>query len=427
MYRRWLSCIVSFIIILTLTAGCQKAGNTVDTAEEITGPATYEGLMNSWKAEAADSAIACWYTDENDKAWMEAAAAAFKEEYGIEVKPVYYDGVQLFEDINQANIAGTGPDVYVMGNDQLEFGISGGMLQENTSFDEDFWKDNYPDTAKNALTYKGKQYGYPVYFDTYMLVYDANLLENAPASIDDILAFLNEYEDTGSTKAVFRWDVGDPYINTMFIAAYADLFGENGDDSSSFSVNGDKEVEAMEYFHSLSEYLWMDKNNMSHDIVRNRIKEGTLVLGLCKSDILPLLYEMNGDGANETSYQVSYVPSLTAELSSSCFSTTYGAFINPYGSNEAAANMFSLFLSYEYQKDQFAGNGKLPVVNQKEGFDDIQTVLYAQYQNSKPVPKVMVLGDYMTESGIAFDAIWKGADAKEQLDKLQAAMDERIK
>ena len=43
----------------------------------------------------------------------------------------------------------------------------------------------------------------------------------------------------------------------------------------------------------------MNKNNISHDTVRNRIKEGTLVLGLCKSDILPMLYEMqNGVSDN---------------------------------------------------------------------------------------------------------------------------------
>ena len=116
----------------------------------------------------------------------------------------------------------------------------------------------------------------------------------------------------------------------------------------------------MEYFQSLSAYLWMDKTNISHDTVVNRIKEGTLVLGLCKSDILPVLYEMRDekkdadtsgeedntdssladaesegendntdnsedgstDNKDETNYQVAYVPSLTSELSSTCYSTT---------------------------------------------------------------------------------------------------------
>lgn len=434
------------LLVFTLLSGCGKEEKT----EEVMLPASYEGLMKAWKQQVSSDTVDCWYTSDSDKAWLKTAVKGFEKEYSIKVNLVYYDGVSFFEDMNQANQAGRGPDVYLMGNDQLEFAKNSGMVEENTGFDEEFWKANYPEVAKKALTYKNKQYGYPVYFDTYCLVYDANLLENAPASVDDILAFLDEYEDTGSTKAVFRWDVADPYVNTMFLASYADFFGENGDEASLFKINGEQSVAAMEYFQSLSAYLWMNKNNISHDTVMNRIKDGTLVLGLCKSDILPVLYEMNqkagqavgdpgepedgsseapveGSEAEQTNYQISYVPSLTAELSSSTISTTYGAFVNPYAGNKAAGNMFALFLSYANQDKQYAGNGKLPVINQKEGFDSMQAVIYAQYLNSKPVPKVMVLGDYLTESGITFDAIWEGQDVKEQLDMLQSTMEEKIK
>lgn len=447
---RKVSFLLAFILVVGLLSGCGKKEEKSDIPAALTD---YDGLMKGWKQQVVSDTVSCWYTSDSDKAWLEAAAREFEKEYSIKVELVYYDGVSLFDDMNQANQEGKGPDVYLMGNDQLEFARNSGMAEENTWFDEAFWKDNYPDVSQKALTYKDKQYGFPVYFDTYCLVYDANLLENAPASIDDILTFLDEYEDTGSTKAVFRWDVADPYVNTMFIASYANLFGENGDESTAFQINDEQSVAAMEYFQSLSAYLWMNKNNISHDTVMNRIKDGTLVLGLCKSDILPVLYEMNqkteqtaestqenaqegnsGDSESEneaeaetTNYQISYVPSLTAELSSTTLSTTYGAFVNPYAGNEAAGNMFALYLSYENQDKQYAGNGKLPVINQKNGFDSMQTVLYAQYLNSKPVPKVMVLGDYLTESGIAFDAIWEGESAKEQLDWLQSIMEQKIK
>lgn len=428
------------IMILSILAGCGT-----DAKEEenvLPEPVSFEGQMKSWKQSATSDSLTCWYTSDADKSWLETIAEDFKQEYDVEVNLVYYDGVNFFDDMNQVNQAGEGPDVYLMGNDQLELAKTSGMAEENTWLDDAFWAENYPQVAKDAVTYQGRQYGYPVYFDTYCLVYDANLLENAPASIDDILTFLDEYEDTGSTKAVFRWDVADPYINSMFIGSYANLFGENGDNASEFQVNNEQSVAAMEYFQSLSAYLWMNKRNISHDTIMNRIKDGTLVLGLCKSDILPTLYEMaaanqsivaeegvQGTGEQETdstNYQISYVPSLTAELSSTTFSTTYGAFINPYGKDTVLGNMFALYLSYGAAGKQFTGNGKLPVVNQKDGFDAMQAVIYAQYLNSEPVPKVMVLGDYWTESGIAFDAIWSGKDAKEQLDWLQETMQQKI-
>lgn len=477
MRLRKVSFMMIAVMLFCLLAGCgqqgQRAGETAQESAE--APADYDGLMKYWKDQAEAETVSCWYTSETDREWLETVAQEFETGYGVKVKLVYYDGVSLFADMNQANQDGTGPDVYLVGNDQLELAKNSGMAEKNIWLADAFWKENYPEVAKKAVTYQGKQYGYPVYFDTYCLVYDANLLENAPASIDDILAFLDEYEDTGSTKAIFRWDVADPYINTMFLASYADLFGENGDQPSAFLVSNEQTVATMEYFQSLSEYLWMNKKNISHDTVRNRIKDGTLVLGLCKSDILPTLYEMNdrtdkaadsdaadsndeaeegnadiddentevtepeGEAENETdttdeedskemtNYQISYVPSLTAELSSTTLSTTYAAFVNPYGADNALGNLFGLYLSYACADGQYAGNGRLPVRSPESGMDGMQSIIYAQYLNSQPVPKVMVLGDYLAQSAIAFDAIWSGKDAKEQLDKLQSVMDEKIK
>ena len=39
----------------------------------------------------------------------------------------------------------------------------------------------------------------------------------------------------------------------------------------------------------------------------------------------------------------------------------------------------------------------------------------------------MILGDYMNESAIAFDAIWEGKDVETQLSSLQEKMDAIIK
>jgi len=445
---------IAMLLVLVMLcgslSGCGEKQRKDDSTEQQS--VSYEGLMKQWQEQATAESLTCWYTSETDKTWLENAAKQFEKQYSVKVNLVYYDGVSIIEDINRESQNGNGPDLYLLGNDQLQLVTESGMAEENAWFDDTFWKDTYPDVAKSAVTYKGKQYGYPVYFDTYCLVYDANLLETAPASIDDILAFLDAYEDTGSTKAVFRWDVADPYINSMFIASYANLFGDNGDDHSKFQVNNENCIAAMEYFQSLSAYLWMNKGNISHDTIVNRIKDGTLVLGLCKSDILPTLYEMQminenvtestteGDASEDgnmeddateekkdtTNYQISYVPSLTAELSSTSFSTTHSAFVNPYGTDSALGNMFALFLSVGFSDKLYEGNGNLPVVDQKDKFDEMQKVVYAQYLNSKPVPKVMILGDYLSESGITFDAIWEGKDAKEQLDLLQQTMEEKL-
>lgn len=424
MKKKTLLFVVISAFICSVVTGCRYEKN-----QKSPEPVKYESLMKNWKGKVEETSLTCWYTEASDKDWLNQMAKLFQKEYGIEVNLVYYDGVSMFEDINQGNKNGTAPDVYLCGNDQLELARGSGLALQNECFDDTFWKENYPAVARDAVTFNSHQYGFPVYFDTYCLVYDGNLLEDAPASMDDILTFADAYSDTGSTKAILRWDVADPYINTMFIASYANIFGEQGDDASMLQVYNDDTVAAMEYFHSLSEYMWMDKNNISHDIVKDRIQDGTLVLGLCKSDILPVLdaQKTESKGEEGADYKVSFVPSLTDKLSSQIYSTTYIAMVNPYGSDEDLGNMFACFLSLGHPELQYKANGNLPVVNLEEEYNENQSVLYAQYLNSRPVPKVMMFGDFMSESAIAYDAIWEGKDVNEQLQMLQNKMDDKVK
>ncbi len=387
---------------------------------EIKKYSDYDDLMDNLKKDTEDEKLTCWYAEQSDKDWLSDLAKKFQKEYGIEVELVHYDGVSLFEDMNRANLDGSGPDVYFCENDQLELARNSGMAVANENLDADFLKKYYPDTAINAISFQGKTYGYPVYFDTYCFVYDKELLQSAPASMEDILAFSDDYSDTGLTKAILRWDVSDPYINTMFLAANANIFGENGDDASQFEIVNDQTVAAMKYFNSISEYMWMDKSNISHDIVKQRIEDNTLIMGLCKSDILSVVNN------EDSTYQITYVPSLTKDMASKPYSTTYIAMVNPYG-KENIGNMFAAYVSIKHPELRYEGNGKLPVINQKDGFDEKQSIIYAQYLNSTPVPKVMILGDYMNESAIAFDAIWEGKDVETQLSSLQERMDAIIK
>lgn len=419
MIKKGLSMVLLLSVLAGSLVGCETA-----VKEESPKEITYESLMSHWNEDKEQTELTCWYEDENDKEWLSNMSELFQKEYDIKVNPVYYDGVCMFDDINAANQIGQGPDVYLCSNDQLEYARNSGMASENTAFDDSFWDKYYPEVSKRALTYKGKQYGYPVYFDTYCLVYDAKLLESTPETIEDILNFADAYSDTGSTKAILRWDVADPYINNMFILSYANLFGENGDDVTQFEVYNDSIVENMNYYQSLSDYLWMDKNNMSHDVVKNRILDKTLVLGICKSDILEVLDELKGD--KEVSYKLAPIPDLTNEKKALPFSTTYLAMVNPYSKDESLANMFACYLSLAKTELLYEGNGKMPVVSQKD-FKQKQKIMYNQYTQSVPVPKVMLLGDYLNESAIAFDAIWANKDVAEHMEKLQRDMEKKIK
>ncbi|MDE5862788.1 MAG: hypothetical protein K2H34_00385, partial [Lachnospiraceae bacterium] len=92
------------ILVTGLLAGCEKS--TKEEINEAPEPVSYTGLMKQWKQNAAADNLTCWYTSDTDRVLLETAAEAFKNEYGIRVNLVYYDGIKLFRDINQANQQG---------------------------------------------------------------------------------------------------------------------------------------------------------------------------------------------------------------------------------------------------------------------------------------------------------------------------------
>ncbi len=134
------ACALVLSALLCVLIGCGQAKE--ENVQQKAQPVTYENAMKELQQQVTEDTISCWYTGDSDKGYLESAAAAFEKEYGIKVKLVYYDGVSLFEDMNQANQQENGPEVYLMGNDQLEYAKTAGVVEQNTVFDDTFWKEN---------------------------------------------------------------------------------------------------------------------------------------------------------------------------------------------------------------------------------------------------------------------------------------------
>ena len=418
--KRWVIVLCCCMLLMCL-ASCD--GTSLNKQEEI--KITYTSMMGDLKKKAKGSTLVCWYQNEEDGAWLHDAAAAFHEKYGYQVEVVYYDGINYLEDLNHANAMKAGPDVFIMSNENLLKGTMAGLIQENLCYDESFWNDYYPQTAQVAATVKNKSYGYPVYFDTYFLIYDANLISEPPATFEDIQIFLDDYEDIGNEKAIFRFDVSDPYIDTMFMGAYADLFGENGDDDTSFSVNHRTVIRAMEYYQTVSDYFSIDIQTISYEKIKKNIRDGALIFGICKGDIVKV---MNQD-AQHTNYKLALLPDLNEKIESRGLSVTHSAYVNEYANHSEIANMFGIYLSYEYCENQFQANGKFAVrknVDVMRENENLQAI-YQQYENSLAIPKALEIGDFWNYSEMAYRNIWMGKDVKEEMDALQEKMEERLK
>lgn len=428
--KRWLA-VITCSILTIFSSGCQSAGGQkeqVSTEEQL--PVTYETFEESVSGIPAaiveedgtetELQLVFWYNDAVEAPYYEAAAAEFHARYGVEIICEYKEDVYYLDAINEAQINGEGPDVFIASNDQVRKAYLAGLTTSNTLYTDEFWQEHYPEVARNAFTTEDKQIGYPIYLDTCMMIYDTAITEK-PLTFGSITDFAVNFEDETNSKVLFRWDISDPYCDYLYLGTGARIFGENGEDISVFDVNNDSVIQNMTYYQSLREYFSLDVDTSSYEQIKSELTNGTLVYGIVKTDVLA---ELSGYGST---YALCPVPALSDTLSTQDLSTTYGAFVSSYSKHSEYANLFAAFLSYEYAENAFGLTKRVAVCSTIDHEDVNETSVYEQYCQSIPAPKALESGDFWIYMEICFKNIWNGNDVASEMEELQNQMNIRLK
>ena len=245
---------------------------------------------NEIVTESNDSLVV-WYTDETMTDYLNAMAVEFHENGGMRVIPRLHGSSDYVESVYRASIDNDGaPDVYILSNDALEKAYLSGCARAVDENGEVLNSANFPQTALNAVTYKGHKVGYPYYFETCALLYNKTYLkemitnkvlaenvkepdeegsaegeaeetegetveeipaegtaefndyiekkmeESIPGTFDELLAFADSYDAPEKVEGMFKWDVRDVFFNYFFIGNYINIGGDCGDNVDSIDV-----------------------------------------------------------------------------------------------------------------------------------------------------------------------------------------------
>ena len=119
------------------------------------------------------------YSDDAFTDFFTSAAVAFHEQNpDIRVIPKLIEDDEYIESINDLSVEGSEfPDVYVITNDTLEKAYLAGLASENTKSTNVVNDAHFPKAAISAVTYSDKQIGYPLFFETSVLVYNKTYLD----------------------------------------------------------------------------------------------------------------------------------------------------------------------------------------------------------------------------------------------------------
>ena len=417
--------LISLTLILLLLAGAALAAETIPQTQE---KEVRETIF------ASGETLYFWYADDALTDYLTNVSAAYYEESGNHVIPVLQTGHEYLEAINNASVhpaedSPQMPDLYVISNDSLERAYLAGLATQiadggicNT--------DTFPQTALDAVTYREKYVAYPFYYETSAFLYNKTYMEQAerevPRTIDDILAFADEYDAPEQVEAVFQWVVSDIFYNYYFTGNYMIVGGEAGDDPTQVDIDNSQTKACLEVYQKLNQYFSIDTKEVTYDTVLQDFIDGKIVMTVATTDAVARLEEAKENGDFPYEYGITVMPDLTADLKGRSLSVTNGIVINGYSEKGETANDFAAFLTKNHADKLYENTGK--IASRYGVLYDNRSVaeFMDEYESSISMPKLLGAGNFWIQLEVCFSRIWTGEDVETLLRELADQMRQQL-
>ena len=165
---------------------------------------------------------------------LQAAAAAFTADLGVEVKVEVVDP-GLTDKFQQAAATGDGPDIVLWAHDRFGEWAAGGLLSAVSPSQE--FQDGVLDSGWDAVSFGGKIWGYPVAVEAIGLVYNTDLVDTPPATFEE----LKDMQMPEGVSTIL-WDYNNTYFTMPMLMAnggYAFQKVDGNFDGNDTGVNND--------------------------------------------------------------------------------------------------------------------------------------------------------------------------------------------
>lgn len=422
-------------------------------------------------------ALHIWYGDEALTTALTNAAAAYYEETGVTVIPELHNEAGYLENIYEVSVKNDDiplPDMYLLANDSLGKAYTSGLTEE---IDKESLNigGGFPETALNAVRCNDSYRGYPLYFETTVLLYNKTYMEGAcisaaeredaqavgdvheladenededvsiapltyeeavaagynldnmlPSSITGILEFADNYDAPPGVEAVFKWDVNDIFYNYYFPGSYMNLGGPSGDDPGIIDIDNEKVRSCMELYQDLNQFFSIDTDDVSYHKVLGEFIEGKVVMTVVTSDAIGTIEQAKRDGEFEYDYGTTMIPEITEEMNSRSLSVTTSLVINGFSDKKAACGDFAKWVIETRTDSLYEESGKIPSIRGGGLPYEGLKAFVDEYEYSISMPKLLGASNFWVQLEICCSKIWEGEDVADLLNRLQQQMEREI-
>ncbi len=414
---------------------------------------TQDSVDSIFSVFTKKESIYFWYDDESMSDYINSAAVTFGERYDVRVFPQLVSESQYLEAINHATLQGENmPDAYLISNDSLEKAYLSGLAAQVQDVKGILDRESFPQTALDAVTYKNKLVGYPLYFETSVLLYNETYMQEwalqqarneaesqgltfdevafvenrnelvkliVPTTITDILNMANTFDAPENVEGVFKWDVSDIFYNYYFVGNYMIVGGNPGDNKNHININNRGAISCLEIYKNLNQFFYIESDTVSYESVLQDFLDGKLVFTIVTTDALAKIKEAKEAGTFLYEYGIANIPDPSEELKGRSLSVTGVVAINGYSEKQKLANQFATFLADGYANELYARSGRVSANKTVSRDSEALEVFMAEYENSISLPKMIETSNFWIQLEILFSKVWNGGDIATLVQELE--------
>ncbi|WP_191562353.1 extracellular solute-binding protein [Metabacillus idriensis] len=396
---------LSLLFVLMLILGALAACGPKD--EEST--ASTDGEKGSEDAAKPEKLVV--WEDKDKSKWLEKVAADFEKEHGIkvEVKEVEM-ATKMRDQLRLDGPAGTGPDIVTLPHDQIgQIAIEGHLAE--LKVDEKVTK-LFSESSISAQTYDGKLYGLPKSSETPILIYNKDLLSEAPKTMDELHKFASDFTEDGKYGFLALWD--NYYFAHGIIGGMGGYVFKDNDgtlDPKDLGLNNEGAVKGTEYIQK-----WYDEKLFPNGIIGEN--GGSALDGLFNEGKVAAV--MNGPWAFQPykdagiNIGMTALPTLPNGEKVKTFMGVKGYHVSAYSENqEWATKLVEFMTTDENSKYRFEQTSEVPTnialledpaIADNEGAKAVAE----QSQYAVPMPNIPEMGEVWAPMADALQTVVTG-------------------
>ncbi len=347
-----------------------------------------------------------------DLEWLQGEAASFEAAFGVPVTITRIELSELKQKMLLAAPQGEAADLIVsLPHDQIGELAAGGVLADMSSFATDDYLADLSEQARLAFTYNGRLFGLPLYSEGPALIRNTDLVAEAPATYEDMIAAAQELT-TGDTYG-FLYDDKNFYFSYNWLHSNGGyVFKRNADgtvDPSDVGLANEGAIKGAEQIKALQNEYGLIPAGTDSSVAEGLFNEGSAAM----------MYNGPWSIANARAagvpVAVSPIPPMADGTEWAGFIGVQGILLNQFSNNQADAANFAKWVTRPDAQVSLAQlSGRIPTSSEAAGQvadDPIISGFIAAFENAEPMPNIPEMGNVWAPMGDALTVLLENADS----------------